>query len=221
MDKRIKETFWLYLQAHRAPAHILESHPVFLGNITLDPETKEIIFLGDPENYEKAMARIKTHIDEAQDLRRLFSILRTPYLIAFLDYIQEFLTDKEFSERLGTFWNVVEYPHQHGIMKLVKMWKRANPKDVMMPKDYELFQKLPETLTIYRGLQGKKSSVRGLAWSLEQKKAEWFANRWNHKGKVYQARIAKKDCFAFYEEESEVVVNPYCLKNVQLLSTPK
>ena len=37
---------------------------------------------------------------------------------------------------------------------------------------------LPDRLTIYRGVHIKKGTLRGLSWTLDRERAEWFANRW-------------------------------------------
>jgi hypothetical protein len=216
MNQKIKDSFWLYLRAHTKPRDVFYSHPIFNGCVTIDPETNNLVDLSIDENYNRIMERIKTKVYAAENLLELFSLLRKPYLISFLDYVQEHLTDQEFSERLGVFWNLVEYPHQHGIRKLLRMWKRTTPEMVMTLRgDIKGFKSLSENITVYRGLQDKKAKVRGLSWSIDIEKAKWFANRWNKPGDVWAAEISKKDCFAYYDDEKEVVVNPYCLKNLR------
>ena len=53
---------------------------------------------------------------------------------------------------------------------------------------------------------------------MKQETAEWFANRFKGKGKVYRAKIRKEDILAVFlgRNESEVIVDPKNLKEISL-----
>jgi hypothetical protein len=72
-------------------------------------------------------------------------------------------------------------------------------------------KKLPRTLTIYRGYRYRNAD--GWSWTLDQKKAMWFANRLEVLGgkpKVATGKVKKSDVIAYFSrrKEKEIVVDP-------------
>jgi len=70
---------------------------------------------------------------------------------------------------------------------------------------------LPDRLTIYRGVHIKKGTLRGLSWTLDRERAEWFANRWaKRRPYLVQAQVLKSDVRAHFLDrgEAEIVVLP-------------
>ena len=93
---------------------------------------------------------------------------------------------------------------------------------VMDEEEWKTFQSLPEEITIYRGRQAKKAKIRGLSWTIDKKQAEWFALRWkNDEGELYSAVINKKDVFAYFSQEKEIVVNPGKIKKLKKIEIGK
>jgi hypothetical protein len=108
------------------------------------------------------------------------------------------------------------------VHELVRFFKKSDPKLLMKGSDYEKYRNLPDVVVIYRGTQDKRAKVRGLSWTLDKEKAKWFSRRFGEQGgKVYQAKIEKKDVFMFTNEkgESEVTVNPMKLKDIEEINT--
>jgi len=81
-----------------------------------------------------------------------------------------------------------------------------------------VYQSLPDTITVYRGVIGTaEDSYLGLSWSLNQETAEWFAKRFGHRGYVYEGQIDKKYVYAYFSgrNESEVVIRPKYLRGLK------
>ena len=98
------------------------------------------------------------------------------------------------------------------------MFQDADPEVLMNPDDYAVYQSLPDTITVYRGVIGMaEDSYLGLSWSLNQETAEWFAKRFGHRGYVYEGQIDKKYVYAYFSgrNESEVVMRPKYLRGLK------
>ena len=76
----------------------------------------------------------------------------------------------------------------------------------MNEEEFNLLQSLPDEVTIYRGCQAGINE-NGLSWSLNKKKAEFFANRFGKEGIILERKIPKSNIIAFLNGrgESEVI----------------
>ena len=76
---------------------------------------------------------------------------------------------------------------------------------------------MPDTFEIYRGTS-YRSSVKGMSWTIDKKKAIWFAKRFNQTRKplLASATVRKENVLAFFRcrNESEIVVNPEMIQNL-------
>lgn len=168
------------------------------------------------ENFRERLLRRLDILKRSEDVgEMLFIHINKPHRVSILDFIGGLLSDEEFGKLLREAWTDVEWPGQHGINNLIRMFDRAKPH-LMTEKERAAFDALPDTLTVYRGLQGRKASVRGLSWTLDLETARWFAQRWEGNRPVYRATIAKRHCFMFTDKrrEQEIVLNPRYLKGV-------
>lgn len=84
---------------------------------------------------------------------------------------------------------------------------------VMSADERKALKAMPATIDIWRGI-GFKSSVKGMAWTVDRKKAIWFANRYrsdrNRTPMLVSGRVQKTDVIAHFmgRNESEIVVHP-------------
>ena len=88
---------------------------------------------------------------------------------------------------------------------------------MMQENDKEEFNKLPNEITVYRGLTTFNSdNIKALSWTLDENKAKWFATRFSQNGKVYKANINKKDVFAYINlrNEKEIILDYRKLENI-------
>lgn len=93
--------------------------------------------------------------------------------------------------------------------EIIKLF-RLGGRIVMDSEEQAEFDKLPEQLTIYRGITDyNKKHIKGISWTLDIDIASYFAHRFRCKGKVYKATIQKKYVLAYYQNrgENEVVVD--------------
>jgi hypothetical protein len=196
------------------------SHPLLNSIFDNDPLTGKMEVMDSEEKRQLAVEKRLKLLESHSDIFSIFMIVNKPYRIQFLDLIKTFLDDKEYNTLLSESWCDVEWPHIEGVQKLTKLFKLSK-KELLMDEDELIeYNKLPEKITVYRGLQGKKSPIRGLSWTLDLETAKWFAHRFNFNGKIYQATITKKNVFMFTNSrnESEAVVNPYKLKDIKVIA---
>lgn len=83
-------------------------------------------------------------------------------------------------------------------------------KKIFMEDDYNQWCNLPEIITIYRGTNKDKIS-KAISWTLEEKRAIWFYQKYNSKGTVFKAKIKKEDAICLIDEtacgEKELIIN--------------
>ena len=200
---------------------VVKPYPLFQGLYVAIPPSRELVLVTQ-ENYQKIVQKkldfVIEQVTEADDpLVHLFMLLSCPYRLQFLSYIQPYLTPEQLGFILGWTWCKTEFPHQNGISKMVKLFRLCSKETLMDEASRKTFDNIPEILTIYRGIQSKKARIRGLSWTTDLEKAKWFARRFNCNNTVFEAKIEKKNVFACFDirGESEVVVNPWCLKEVK------
>jgi hypothetical protein len=143
----------------------------------------------------------------------------SPYRINALRKALRHISDPEQAARLvSDVWTDSENIRQDRSVWLSIWTELADPWAAMDEKEQAEFATFPDRLTIYRGQYGRRGLTRGLAWTLDQSKAEWFARRFPHRGSPFVAsgRIFKHDVFAYFigRQESEIVVSPDSIRDV-------
>ena len=188
-----------------------------------DGNGSKMMVLDNNENIQKAITfKLDYMINSSKSVGECFYHISKPNRLQIFEIISNMreFTEKDYNTILKNIWVTTEFPHQMPIPKLVKLFRKANPKLMMTDDDISIYSNLPETVTIYRGLMDKKSKVRGLSWTTDFERAEWFANRFNRGGKIMKADIKKQHIFMFTNDrsEKECVVNPKGLKNVCVMT---
>ena len=83
--------------------------------------------------------------------------------------------------------------------------------DLADGENKELFDKLPEVVTVFRGSTHKKGK-KGFSWTTDREKAVWFAKRFNRDGIGYvvEGTVAKANVIAYFNRrrEAEIVTLP-------------
>jgi hypothetical protein len=96
----------------------------------------------------------------------------------------------------------------------------------MSAEEQAVFASLPDPIRIYRGVlnfqprRGTRAAAnprcaRGMAWTLSEKQAQWFAQRFLEPGGVvYAADLPKRRAFAYFagRDEQEIVIDPRRIK---------
>ncbi|DAC71764.1 MAG TPA: hypothetical protein DSN98_08725 [Thermoplasmata archaeon] len=177
-----------------------------------------MVILDSPEKIKKAITFKLNQLDKAGSVHEIFYWITKPNRLQILQFVTGIyeMEKEEYSKILKDIWMATEFPHQMPIPKLVDMFNQTEAHLLMSEDEMCIYTNLPETVTVFRGVQDKKAKLRGLSWTTEYEVAEWFANRWQ-RGKLYQAEIKKKHIFMFTNgrSEHECVVNPRYLKNVR------
>lgn len=143
-------------------------------------------------------------------------------------------SEKDYNKLLRTIWTENNYPNIQSNSVIVSLFRIANPGLLMTKKEQKMFNKLPDNVTIYRGVETKKHKKRSLSWTPDIDVAKVFANRHTallieEDRKIIQASIKKKYVFAYFInkvmikefDETEVVVNPDYLKDIRTIESIK
>lgn len=215
------------------PVNVDKLHPVLQPWVTRHPRFGA--FLNSPwvqqlpfyswkianEAYDHKSAYIEELVGKGEFGHALV-IYERPYRIpTFVDWIEAgSISDDEGADIWKWLWRDCEHPKQFGYAKLVKMFMRYgfltdSDEDAKHP-----IERPTEPLTIYRGVH-RASDMRGLSWTLDLSRARWFAGRLltgRSKALTYKAVIDPKGVLARFDgrNESEVVVNPRYLREVEL-----
>ena len=190
------------------------SHPYFTTTVAhaFDNERKPLMLdITRDDDLKKARDAVKRDIDRVDNYLRFLHMIRPPYLPAFFKYTEKFLSKEDFSHFLRSMWTLVEYPNADPTVsndEFLRYFLQADEEDLMDEDDYKYYLDLPDELTVYRGVK-PKGKVLALSWTLSEKKADWFANRFQPDGSVYQAKIEKQYVLAYFNcrSEQEVVLD--------------
>jgi len=130
-----------------------------------------------------------------------------PYRLDAFTLIQSKLSDTQYWSLLSDIWTDTENQWQ-GLNKWKQLLSSNRPSRhyMMNEEEFNLLQSLPDEVTIYRGCQAGINE-NGLSWTLNKKKAEFFANRFGKEGIILERKIPKSNIIAFLNGrgESEVI----------------
>jgi hypothetical protein len=220
--KRVAKTFvYLDIQINEQVGFLV-NHP-FIGEIAVVVKENGKLVLKDVRKEEDlAIVRqnIVNTIDAVTNFQQFIHIVRAPYLPAFFKFTHHFLSLNDYSSFLGSMWTIVEFPNVDDNIppqEFVRIFRMADKSLLMNDEERRLYLALPDEMTVYRGIRGR-GSLKALSWTTDIEQAEWFAKRWDKKGKVYSAMIRKEDVLSMFTSrgESEVVVDYTKLKNIVL-----
>lgn len=187
------------------------SHPFIEEGVSFNLKTGEVVNLIEDEDAlkkEKAL-RLK-RMKNMSPLQIAFCVSK-PYRMLYLSLVFPYLTKKERSEIMHEVWISVENINNNvnvSQMEILKMLRKCNSKYLMGQENYEVYEKLPDTFTVYRGLQ-ENAQEDGLSWTLSKDVAEWFANRFDNEGEVIEKVIHKSEVIAYFSDrdEEEIVLD--------------
>lgn len=198
-------------------------HPFTSSGLTVLPGTYEIIDItASDENLTKWQNTMDKAISAANSVYAIYAMLNKPYALTFLKYVNTALSAEDMSAILADAWISTESPNMDVDVskgELVAMFKQADRKHLMSNEERTLLSQLGETVTVYRGVTTyNATNIRALSWTIDRKKAEWFAHRFNEKGTVYQAQVRKPNVLAVFTSrgESEIVLNPKGLMQLKI-----
>lgn len=163
------------------------------------------------DNKQKAT---KEALDKCEWSRFIY-LHERPYRLDALHYVlvtyDDDIDDNTFWSLVSDVWIDTENAWQNiGSWSEIFASDRASQHSLMNEDELQLFHSLPDTLTIYRGCR-RDINEDGLAWTLDEQRAHWFAERFsNDDGVVLTRTVSKKDVVALFTRrgEQEVIVLP-------------
>lgn len=204
---------------------VIVQHPFTSTGFVVIPTEKHTGFqpiditLND-ENLKKWQDSMRRIIEKVENPYHVYMLLNPPYALTFLKLASPYLSKKDFSEILSSAWVMCEAPHNDPDVSksdLISMFKSADPQSLMDDDEYKQFQTMDDALTVYRGVTSYNAgNVKALSWTLNKETAEWFANRFDEDGTVYEAQIDKEHIYAVFNgrNESEVILDPQYLTDI-------
>jgi hypothetical protein len=157
----------------------------------IDAFTEDLRRCESEENWEEAIFR---HSDL--------------YRVSALKKYGHRLDDRTYWHTLGQLWvwQKITYSFRTIYAELFRS-TRPNREHLMSRAEREAFALLPEEMTVYRGYA--RGRGHGISWSLDQRTACRFAHRenlfTNHPPKLLVGTIQRKDAWAFFHPEHEIV----------------
>lgn len=179
------------------------------ADITADPAALKLW-------QEEKLRQIK----EARTPHEISFMVTKSYSLAFLKYAAPHLSNQDLSEMIADVWVRTESPNNDPNIsknRLLSLFKKAEPKFLMNEDEYDEFQALEDTVTVYRGVTSQNAkNVKALSWTLNYDTADWFAHRFGEDGTVYEAQIDREHIYAYFNRrnEHEVIVDPKYLMDI-------
>lgn len=119
------------------------------------------------------------------------------------------IKDKDYWETVRWLYQTNENPS--GYWHTFRRWfasRRKNREYLMKPEERDLFRRLPDSFTVYRGYS--QFDGAGMSWTLDRGIANWFAHRWDYLGqpRVITGVVRRGDVLALLTaaNEAEVLV---------------
>ena len=185
--------------------------------VCLSQTDGEIAFaniMEDAKPFTLWKEQVEKQIDTAEDVFGVYHLMTKSYLLAFLKYAEPYLSREDFSKMLADIWIRTEAPNLDPNFKqkeLLDLFRKSKQEEMMTEDEIETLRSLPETVSVYRGVTSYNAGkVKALSWTLDQKVAQWFADRFGENGTVYEAEISKEHILALFKgrNEWEVIVEP-------------
>lgn len=213
-EEPLKKTLSPYLEFGGFMGSILK-HPLYVGYC--DPERAALAHF----SVEQRQNEIERLISKKKWYQAVF-MHETAFLFdTFRQYIDQF-DDKSYWQILSAVWTQQEQLWQNRRLYL-QLFQSPRPQRqfLMTAAERRKLEGMPDEFPVYRGFIGKRG--RGLSWTIDQSKAEWFARRFamlTHLGqpRLMKGIVKKKDVLAYFNgrKEKEIVVDP---ANVRSLKT--
>ena len=193
-----------------------------IAAISADGSFQLLNLLEKPEDLNIWRQSVRQQIESAETSYQIYSLINSPYALAFLRFSEPYLSKEDFSSILADAWMMSEYANRDANVskeQLVSMFKQADRTKLMNEVERTQLDALADPVTVYRGVTDYNAkNIRALSWTLDYDTAVWFAHRFGEDGMVYQAKIKKEHIFALLtgRNESEVVLDPKYLEDIAL-----
>lgn len=205
-EEPLEKQLHFCLEWHNMLGSMLK-HPLYVGYC--DPERAAFV------NF--VIKQKQAEIDRLIAKKKWYQVVfmhETAFLFdAFRQYIDQF-DDKSYWKILAAVWTQQEqlWPNRKLYLQLFQS-KRPQRQYLMTAAERRKLDGMPDHFPIYRGYIGRRG--KGLSWTIDQSRAEWFARRFSMLTEFGQPRLMegiakKKDVLAYFNgrKEKEIVIDP-------------
>lgn len=194
---------------------LIAHHPFFSSNPVPYQNEKGEMELLDAFNEKEFQkwCEWKEKIINDCDIWKILMMMNSAYYMNFLLYIFMYFDDNtELGEVLKYTWTSQEFPNYNSKQYLdiiEKLFEKSRHR-IMDKDERNKFHSLNEIVTVYRGQSHDGNYYKALSWTDNKERARWFSQRWCGCGKVWQAKIKRKDIYCYLNNrgESELIINP-------------
>ena len=126
-------------------------------------------------------------------LQELYDRIPNDDKMTWFKKCSDYMDVADFSRYLKKAWLDEEDPNQDKNVsqeEIVIYFRKATM--LMTSKEQAVFESLPDTLTIYRGVSPHRAFY-GLSWTADEEKARWFKSRYESNGEQGQLLKATID----------------------------
>ena len=197
------------------------SHPYTNSPFIYLPKRKQLCnILEDKEAAKEYRETILGMIDEADSLTKIVMLLNKPYLLYWFHITRQYMSEKDYAEMLKHIWTISENPNMDINVttdECIEYFKKANKDYLMDEEEKEVYNNLPDIVTLYRGVSTGRNPY-GLSFTPDKDKAIWFQNRFSNgenKGYLLTLKVRKSDCICYLNSrgEKEIILDYIPYKN--------
>ena len=198
---------------------LIASHP-FTDSWYTCVDGKGFVDLHNLDDLKKWRAAKEKMIEKFPPMA-LFSLVCKPYRMTFLKYCAPFMSSSDIGSALRETWRNVENISGDinvSQKEMVSLFRIADKNTLMTEEELMAYEKLPPTITVYRGVTDfNKAKKRAMSWTTSLKTAKWFSKRYDNDGEIWTMDVNKENILAMFDGgEHEIVVNPKAIKGVEV-----
>lgn len=190
------------------------SHPFYVGYV--NPERAALVNW----SIERKRLEIEKLVSKKKWSHVVFMHHTTFLLDAFEQYVERF-DDKSYWKILAAIWTHQEQLwHNKNHYLMLFQSPRSQRQCLMTAAERRKLDSMPDEFPVYRGYIGRRG--KGLSWTIDQSKAEWFAQRFSlltdlGKPRMMEGIAKKKDVLAYFNgrKEKEIVIDPEKVSRVK------
>lgn len=176
--------------------------------------------LMDKSDLDTWRGQMSLELEKLDSVLAFITLVTKPYLVSVYSHIRTYLSPADNAEVLRYVWTTSETPNMPVGMthsQLITAFKKADKESLMDADERETWASLPEQVKVYRGVPDKagKKGPKALSWTLDKERAKWFATRYEDTGVVWSGTIPKEYVHAYFDGESEAIIDYRHLEALQ------
>ena len=193
-------------------------HPIASSLYYIDQSSHKLFDISLPYGYTIYRQHIMETI-KGLSLSSIYRLIHESYKLTWFQLCKDYMTDDDYAWYLKSSWLDEDDPNQDRTVnraEAISYFKLASKQHLMNRADLKIYQNLPETITIYRGVSPKRARL-GLSWTADKEIASWYKKRYESgiKGQLLTAAINKKHILAYIDDlnEKELIVDVFSIQS--------